>query len=207
MEKFNNVKADVLITGALITIRNAQDLCAEAELLHNNRMFARSYALSNFAREEFAKSLMLNKLCIDVMAGYEVDWKKIRKRLLDHKEKHANDLSMTDALFYQSADGDRAKIRKYRLSKDFIDHKNRRKNASLYVDWDGGKFVSPNDNFTERQSYRNLELAKAIIVSVSPMVLTLVDLADKTQEEIREKFPADKIKLMIEKYNDEISGI
>lgn len=71
-ERINNLKARDIIEGALKTVRNAQQLCDESELLHQHKMFARSYALSHLAREEIGKSAMLFKVTIDRLLGRQI---------------------------------------------------------------------------------------------------------------------------------------
>lgn len=200
MDRINNVKAEALIQGAIKIVRNAQCLCDESELLHNNKMFARSYALSHLAREEFAKSLMLYKVCIDVLSGNKVDWKKVDRRFRDHKQKLVNDQFTTDMLF-DSIELDGKKIdKKVLFNSGTIEYTNHRKNASLYVDWENGEFTSPEENFTERQSHRNLEIAKFRILTLSGVVLSLVEISKKSKEEIKEIFPMEKIMEMAKEY-------
>ena len=206
MDRINNVKAEVLIEGAIKIVRNAQCLCDEAELLHNNKMYARSYALSHLAREEFAKSLMLYKVCIDVLSGNKVDWKKVDRRFRDHKQKLVNDRATTDMLF-GSLEVDGKKLDKGVLyNSGTINYTNHRKNASLYVDWEKGRFIAPEENFTERQSYRNLEIAKYRIATLSEVVVSLVEISNKSKDEIKKIFPMEKIMKMAEEYSNEIGG-
>lgn len=160
-DRINNVKADVIIEGAFKTVHNAQCLCDEAELLHNNKMYARSYALSHLAREEFAKSLMLYKVAIQVLNKQKVEWKKLDRRFRDHKEKVVNDRVLTHMIFQMIKGDDASPLDpKILFNSGTIDFANKRKNQSLYVDWESGEFISPEENFTERLSYRNLEIAK-----------------------------------------------
>lgn len=206
MDRINNVKADVLIEGAIKIVRNAQSLCDESELLHKNKMYARSYTLSHLAREEFAKSLMLYKVCIDVLLGNKVDWKKVDRRFRDHKQKLVNDRAITDILF-SSLEVDGKKIdRGVLFNSGGISYTNRRKNSSLYVDWQKGRFIAPEENFTERQSYRNLEIAKYRIATLSEVVVSLVEISKMSEDEIREIFPMEEIMKMAEEYSGEISS-
>lgn len=193
-DRINNVKIDVLIDGALKIVRNAQCLCDEADLLHKNQKYARSYALSHLAREEFAKSLMLYKICIQVLCKAKVDWKKLDRRFRDHKEKVVNDRALTmmilNNILKQNSDVIAPEVL---FNRGTIDFTNNRKNQSLYVDWEKGKFVSPEENFTERQSFRNLEIAKFRIGLVSRTIASLVQLKELPTEEIKKVFPLDKI--------------
>ncbi|WP_171820954.1 AbiV family abortive infection protein [Klebsiella michiganensis] len=204
-DRINNVKVDVLIDGALKIVRNAQCLCDEADLLHQNKMYARSYALSHLAREEFAKSLMLYKVCIQVLCKAKVDWKKLDRRFRDHKEKVINDRAFTMMVFNNIFSQNMAAISpEILLNRRTVDFTNNRKNQSLYVDWERGKFVSPEENFTERQSVRNLEIAKFRIGLVSNTIAYLVKLKDLPIEEIKKIFPLDKIEQEAKAFDEKL---
>ncbi|HAS6798609.1 hypothetical protein BBM02_06110 [Vibrio parahaemolyticus] len=206
-DRINNVKIDVLIEGALKIVRNAQCLCDEAELLHQNKMYARSYALSHLAREEFAKSMMIYKVSIQVLCKAKVDWKKLDRRFRDHKEKVVNDRALTMMIF-----NDILKQKNDAISPDVlfnrgtVDFTNNRKNQSFYVDWEKGKFVSPEENFTERQSFRNLEIAKFRIELVSSTITSLAKLKDLPTEEIKKIFPLDKIEQEAKAFDEELDA-
>lgn len=72
-ERINNLQASELIEGALKTMRNAQQLCDESELLHQHKIFARSHALSHLAREEIGKSIMLYRTTIERILDHKID--------------------------------------------------------------------------------------------------------------------------------------
>lgn len=50
-----NMTVDDIIDGMIKITLNAQSLADEAELLLNNKYFARSYTLAHIAREEISK--------------------------------------------------------------------------------------------------------------------------------------------------------
>jgi AbiV family abortive infection protein len=181
-----DINALELINGAHKTLRNSQCLCDEAEVLHNHQMFARSYALSHFAREEFGKCLMLYRTAIDVLAGIKVDWKKLNKRFRDHKQKILNDIFISLILF--------GEIKPYngRTMLSAIDNINIRKNECLYVDWKKNQFISPEEVVSEHKSKRNLDLAIHRIAKLSPILIELSDrLKSQSKDEILKAFPKE----------------
>ncbi|WP_217513166.1 AbiV family abortive infection protein [Vibrio metschnikovii] len=184
--KINNLKFDTIFDGAIKCLRNAQELCDEAEILHEHGKYARSFALSHFAREEFGKSVMLFRVLVDVSAGVKVDWKKLNRRFRDHKQKLANDSAISTALF-----GHEWKRQGLPLEGLFagIDFKNDRKNSCLYTDWQDGAFTLPSDTITEKQSERNLSMAIYRVATLGPKLVQLQDLKGTNKKELRKKYP------------------
>jgi AbiV family abortive infection protein len=184
--KINNLKFDTIFDGAIKCLRNAQELCDESGILHKHGKYARSFALSHFAREEFGKSLMLFRVLVDVSAGVKVDWKKLNRRFRDHKQKLVNDYTISIALF-----GHEWKKQGLPIEELFagIDFKNDRKNTCLYTDWQDGTFTLPSDTITEKQSERNLSLAIYRIATLGPKLVQLQELKGTNKKELRKKYP------------------
>lgn len=184
--KINNLNFDTLFEGAIKCLRNAQELCDESELLHNNVKYARSFALSHFSREELGKSFMLFRALIDVSTGVKVDWKKLNRRFRDHKQKLVNDAAISLFLFASELD-------KQKQSPEFlfylIDAKNDLKNRCLYADWNNGSFTLPSDSITKEQSERNLSLAIYRLAILSPLLVEFKNLKNETKEKIRGAYP------------------
>ncbi|HDR1920103.1 TPA: AbiV family abortive infection protein [Pasteurella multocida] len=205
-ERINNLKARELIEGALKTVRNAQQLCDESELLYQHKMFARSYALSHLAREEIGKSAMLFKVAIDCLLGNQIDWKKVDRRFRSHKEKIMNDRALTFLLFgHMKAEG-RKLDPNILFNSGTVEYMNARKNASIYVDWMEGKFISPEESVSEQQSARNLDLAIYRVALMSKVIPSLVELEQKSKDEIAKIFPMKKIIQFAEDLQDEINS-
>lgn len=192
-ERINNLKASEVIEGALKTVRNAQQLCDESELLHQHKMFARSYALSHLAREEVAKSVMLCKVAIDRLLGRQVDWKEVDKRFRDHKAKILNDRAFTHLLFGSMKLEGKKLDPKVLFNLGTIEYTNARKNASLYVDWADGNLQSPEESVSENQSARNLDIAMYRVVLMSNVITSLVELEKKPKDELAKMFPMERI--------------
>jgi AbiV family abortive infection protein len=81
-------------------LRNAESLFAESLLLYEHGFFARAYTLAHICCEELAKIPMLVGAGLDLANGDEVDWKKLFRRLTDHKEKikamHSRDYLLSE---------------------------------------------------------------------------------------------------------------
>lgn len=201
--KINNLKFDTIFDGAIKCLRNAQELCDESEILHEHGKFARSFALSHFAREEFGKSFMLFRVLVDVTAGVKVDWKKLNRRFRDHKQKLVNDSAISTSLF-----GKEWKDNGLPLEGLFagIDFKNDRKNSCLYTDWKDGGFTLPSDTITERQSERNLSLAIYRIAKLGPALVELQKLKGVSKQVLKAKYP-DKIPESLDEFLDIIESL
>ena len=59
----------------------------EARILFENGSFARCNALALLASEEAGKAFMLQATGARLLMGHPVDWKKLKRRLADHKQK------------------------------------------------------------------------------------------------------------------------
>lgn len=202
-ERINNLKANDIIEGALKTVRNAQQLCDESNLLHQHKMFARSYALSHLAREEVAKSAMLFKVAIDRLLDRQIDWKKVDRRFRNHKEKIVNDRAFTHILFGRM---EKQLDPKILFNSGTIEYTNARKNASLYVDWSGGKFHSPEESVSERQSARNLSIAMYRAALMSKVIPSLVEHEQKTKDELAKIFPIEEMMQFAHELQDAIKA-
>lgn len=202
-ERINNLKVRDVIEGALKTVRNAQQLCDESNLLHQHKMFARSYALSHLAREEVGKSAMLFKVAIDRLLDRKIDWKKVDRRFRDHKEKIVNDRVFTYMIFGRI---EKQLDPKILFNLGTIEYTNARKNSSLYVDWSGGKFHSPEESVSEQQSARNLNIAMYRAALMSKVIPSLVEHEQKTKDEIAKIFPIEEIMQSAHELQDAIKA-
>jgi len=185
---FNDLKFDTLYEGVAKCVRNAQELCDEAEILHEHKKFARSFALSHFAREELGKSFVLSKALIDFSAGISIDWKALNRKFRDHKQKLLNDAGVTQYLFgNELAEQGHSPNTFYAI----IDTKNNKKNQCLYTDWNNSKFVLPSECITEEQSERNLSLAIYRVAKFSKPMASLQNLKEIPQQKLKQLYPKE----------------
>jgi len=176
-DKINNLNEPTLRSGFTKCILNAQQLCLEAKLLHENEMYARSYSLSHFAREELAKSLMLYRALGEKAAGRQVNWKRLNRRFRDHKQKIIND-RLISVMLLADDDSDE-KISDHLKGIEFT---NNRKNQCLYVDWEQNDFVMPEEKITKELSDRNLKLATYRIAAFSKIFEKLLEAINHSTE-------------------------
>jgi AbiV family abortive infection protein len=149
-------KLDDLIDALL---SNADELIAESALLGKHGHFARAHALAHIAREELAKSIMLQAAAFKVLAGARVDWAKLMKRFRSHDEKLKLE-GVQSAAFLSAAGNVEQSLLVHAHATEMAKYRNHRKNAALYVELTDGKVSKPSEQFTERQSVRTFELAK-----------------------------------------------
>ncbi len=199
--KMNNLKAEKLAEGAMKCILNAQDLCQESKLLHENKMYSRSYALSHFAREELSKSLMLYVAMIQVINKGKVDWKQLNRQFRDHKVKIETDKALT--YWHFQLNGGEDQINKNELFSG-VEFANQRKNECLYVDWQNDDFVSPSQVITEELSYRNLNIAGIKVTQLSEQLLKLNKLLELDRKSVQnlfgKEFLEDPKRFVFERY-------
>jgi AbiV family abortive infection protein len=211
----NKLTVDDIINGMIQITLNAQSLVEEAEILYKHKYYARTYALSHFAREEMSKLFMLYKVGIEIIAGKKYDAKKLNKRFRDHKSKiqfFSIPLTLED------------------LNSDYVKGLNKRKNNSLYVGYEDGKWKIPKEEITEHIAKRTLDLATSYIIKLTSIYKLIQSLEEwknapkeefdkafgkiiyKSNEEIFQEFGLEtSIKLMrfvdkklVEKYDKEI---
>ncbi|MFJ7510034.1 AbiV family abortive infection protein [Peribacillus simplex] len=66
---------------------NACELIDDASLLFDNQKYARAFMCAQISVEEFGKLPTLITVALDIHNGVKVDWKKLNKKLRDHKQK------------------------------------------------------------------------------------------------------------------------
>lgn len=151
-----------LDTGIDAVVANASSLIEEAELLMQSKFHARAYTLAHIAREELAKVTMFYSTGLRVLAGHVVDWKKLHKRLCNHKSKLTSDALLS--LITTPGAADTLPIE---IMLAGVNVRNDWKNDSLYVGFSEGKFVTPLDIITQRKAERTIALAQLILVDTA----------------------------------------
>ncbi|MGE1525869.1 AbiV family abortive infection protein [Pseudomonas putida] len=151
---FSLEQIDVYID-ALLT--NAASLIRESQILYDNEANARAFALAHLAREEIAKTLMLQAAGTRLLAGHPVDFKKLERRLRDHKQKLIAE-TINSIVFCAGFDPNTAEsmIGAARTAPDF---RNDLKNNSLYVGFKNGIVSQPTQSFSAERALRTITLA------------------------------------------------
>lgn len=143
-----------IVRGAELIFENAQKLYEEAQLLGTNGAFARALTLHQISMEECSKVDMLGAAAMSLLMGDSLNLDKLATAFRQHKVKNYNNAYMsvtTDAEreARKRSDFTRA-IQIFKAQQAEIHRElNANKNASLYVDYCDGKFVSPSERITE----------------------------------------------------------
>jgi AbiV family abortive infection protein len=151
---FDRACLSELARGAEKTFENAEALFREAKLLGSVGAAGRALFLHQISLEECAKIEIIGALATSLLAGIAVDQNKVLARLGSHARKNR-----TNAYFLErSAEEQAAQARGdweaalagfKRLQTQFHAKSNDAKNASLYVDFEDGKFVAPIERITD----------------------------------------------------------
>lgn len=140
-------------------LQNAKALIAESRLLYEAKAIARAYTLSHLGREELSRVVMLEAAALRMLAERPVEWKKLMKRLRDHKAKLALE-EAESAMFLVGAGVHPAADVALQIAARTTDMRNDWKNASIYVNFEDGKFVLPTAQISDRKAERTLLLAE-----------------------------------------------
>ncbi|MDM1714352.1 AbiV family abortive infection protein [Pseudomonas sp. 165] len=142
---------------------NAASLIREAQILYDNSANARAFSLAHLAREEIAKTLMLQAAGTRMLAGHSVDFKKLERRLRDHKQKLIAE-TINNIVFCAGIDLNAAEdmIQSAGSAPDF---RNDLKNNSLYVGFKNGIISQPAENFSAERALRTIALASDALMN------------------------------------------
>jgi len=127
-------------------LNNARELLEEADLLSENKKFARAYSLAHLACEELAKIIMVSRVAYEVARGKNIDWKRVNRRLRNHKEK-IKDILALDFL-YSSKTENNEDVKNFYKDIKMTKYYNDFKNYSLYTSLIGDKFYKPSELFS-----------------------------------------------------------
>jgi AbiV family abortive infection protein len=153
--RIENVSAADLVSAAELALANAEELRGEAGLLAEHGYFARSYALAHIALEELSKIPMAVRLARDLEAGIAVDWANFGRRFRDHGTKVST--HATADYMFSEIRADNSDVAAYLEDLERIPERLGRRDASLYVDFDGSRFVKPSDAVAARETEAILE--------------------------------------------------
>lgn len=143
-----------LIRGAKKAFGNAEQLFHEAELLKDNGALSRALFLHQISMEECAKIELLVSWATSLFTDAEVDAKKLTAAFAKHKVKNYTNAYMLRPTKEETAARERGDWKGSleafaKLQAEFHLESNNAKNASLYVDFNDGKFADPGERITE----------------------------------------------------------
>jgi AbiV family abortive infection protein len=122
-------------------LENAGDLLDEADLLLSRGHYARTYFLAHIACEEMAKAPMLFRVASELALDLPQDWRKIDRRLRNHRDKIRNVLTMD--YFMSEIRPDDSDYHKYEADLANVPLLNEAKNDSLYCRGGRRRFHQP----------------------------------------------------------------
>lgn len=157
---------------------NAFSLIQESELLLTNGYHARAYSLAHFAREELSKCFMLHAAANKLLAGVDVDWKKLMRRFRSHQQKLISEQVQTSVLLSAFGNSEEALANLLAVGA-IVDKRNDDKNASLYVELSEGKMSIPSTVISEAKARRTFDLASLYLLKLVKMRETIGAYQDK----------------------------
>lgn len=148
----NETFALTLIDGAERAFKNAGDLFREAQVLAIHGAVARAFFLHQISLEECGKIEMIPAAISNLLAGGDVDMKRLKRAFARHESKNKMNAyflprTVQEEAALESKDVSAAAGAFNALQSEFHTSSNTLKNASLYVDFDQ-KFSSPSDAIT-----------------------------------------------------------
>lgn len=140
--------------GARLTFENAEQLYDEAQMLGMKGAFSRALCLHQISIEECSKIDTLGAAATALLLGESVDLAKLARAMRNHRIKNFN-LAYSSRCSPSEQEarerGDHKEpLKIFREQQKAIhDYLNTNKNASLYVDFVDGRFLSPKERITE----------------------------------------------------------
>jgi AbiV family abortive infection protein len=168
------IDIEEIFYGIKKALSNSIELVDDAEYLLQNNRLARAYSLFQLGIEEIGKVSMLYRFIIDYLTGETNDFKKIHKKLTDHKAKDIETVLYDLVILSYALDKDQYidneffNMIKYEIQN--IELINNYKNYSLYTSLIDNKFKAPKELITEDlvlsirwRAQNRLALVKTII--------------------------------------------
>jgi AbiV family abortive infection protein len=199
----------VLVRGAEKTLDNAEKLCLEADILAKAGATARALCLHQISLEECSKIENMGARATSLLAGIDVDQNKVLAAFRRHSSKNKSNAYMLEGSQAEKdakARGgwEMAREEFKKLQTEFHEASNDAKNASLYVDWKDGEFVSPTEQITPEMLERIIERNQTFLGHAYNSLKMLKRL-DKSPDDLQDlivEFIAAAEKMRAEKPDD-----
>jgi AbiV family abortive infection protein len=175
-----------LVRGAEVCFANAEQLFQEANLLREHKHFSRSLFLYQIAMEECAKVDMIGAAATGLTLGHPVNLERLARGFRDHKAKNFNNAYMSTAseaeIAARKANDSKATSQAFRNSqREIRGFLNAAKNASMYVDFKDGKFISPAEVAGEDEALVIASLAYYFMTVTYPRLKPLRRMIEEPQ--------------------------
>lgn len=189
LTKVDRALLSVLVRGAEKTFENAERLYFEAELLAKAGARARALCLHQISLEECSKIESIGAWATTLLAGVSVNRDKVLAALRRHSSKNKTNAYMMDGSQAEKdakASGDWEGMREAftEFQNEFHATSNDAKNASLYVDWKDGEFVSPSERITDEMLAQIIERNQAFL-GYAQNGLSMLKRLDKSPEDLQ----------------------
>lgn len=157
---------------------NAAALLFDAQLLKRNDRISRAYALAYSACEESGKLSILVGAATQVSLGIPIDWKVVRRRFRSHDSKASQFTGLANAIpiilnaakaGHKTVDSEEI-ITKATAGVLVGPALFSKRNASLYCDFDGHSFTSPDDQITESMTNRMIQWAENHVIAANAIL-------------------------------------
>lgn len=153
-----NLTFEELMIARAKILQNAKNLIIDSEILLDNKRFPRAYTLSHLASEELAKLTTMHGICIDVLSGETINWKKAEKKLRDHKDKIKRSFEFD--LFCTLLSDNEKFLKQYEEGIELVDSYNIMKNASIYAGITHNYFCTPEEIISEKTARKMVQISK-----------------------------------------------
>lgn len=211
LPKVDRAFLSTLVRGAEKTFENAEKLYFEAEILAKAGATARARCLHQISLEECSKVENIGAWAIGLLSGLKVDQNKVLAAFRRHSSKNKSNAFMLEGSKAENdakARGDWETARKEfkKLQTEFHEVSNDAKNASLYVDWDEGEFVSPSERITPEMLAQIIERNQTFLGYASNILSMLkrLDKAPDVLQDLMVEFIAAAEKMRTEEPNNPI---
>lgn len=186
-------------------IENAVSLFSDATLLEENQRIERAYTLYQLSIEEIGKAFMLIGSLIFENVNDSGIQKKLKEDIKNHQAKSKKSIGLDVFLqeFMRAKD-----VEKYEklVLKSFDEFENtnsinEKKNSSLYVSFNGNKFLKPSECVTIQDLTKIKARASYRIFIGEKLFPAIIDKAELFKEKMIE-FEFDKLKVSKEQQDE-----
>jgi AbiV family abortive infection protein len=209
LPKIDRPFLSVLVRGAEKTFDNAEKLYFEAEVLAKAGATARALCLHQISLEECSKIENMGAWATSLLSGLEIDHNRVLASFRRHSAKNKSNAYMLEASQAERdakarGDWEAARDEFKKLQTEFHEASNDAKNASLYVDWKDGDFVSPSEQITPEMLGQIIERNQTFL-GYAFNSLKMLKRLDKSTDELQDlvvEFIAAAERMRAEKPND-----
>ena len=145
-----SVKINEVAKLSISVKENAESLLDEAKLLFSKKYYQRSFSLSFMAMEELGKLPILWGVMTRTQLGEEIDWKSVWKRFRSHSSKEFQGYGIVMYTYLECKEN--IKDGKVLEAVGHLCDKDISRNESLYVDYKGGKIISPSGRIDKKDA-------------------------------------------------------